>query len=152
MSGSESSDELQALTDLFRRRLLTDRASATAIAGLQEQNDELVKQASGRALLPFLRAARRIVERLSDQIASESGEGYSFAESVLDEFLDAITLLDIDVVSHIGALAPEQHNAVAVSTADVAEPTVLEIIRPGFQRGGVVLVPADVVVAIPEER
>lgn len=152
MTAPESPDELHALTDLFRRRLLTDRASAAAIEGLQTQNDALLKQLSGRALLPYLRAVRRIIERLSDQIVSESGDEYSFAESVLDELLDAIGLLDVDVVNLVGSLSPELHNAVAVTPADVAEPVVLEVVRPGFQRAGVVLIPADVVVAVPEER
>lgn len=152
MSEQEGPEELQALTDLFRRRLLTDRASAAAIEGLQTQNLALLQQVSGRALLPFLRSARRIIERLSDQIVSESGGEYSFAESVLDEFLDAITLLDVDVVNLAGTLSPELHNVIAVTAADVVEPTVLEVVRPGFQREGVVLIPADVVVAVPEDR
>lgn len=152
MSEQEGPEELQALTDLFRRRLLTDRASAAAIEGLQAQNHALLQQVSGRALLPFLRSARRIIERLSDQIVSESGDGYSFTESVLDEFLDAITLLDVDVVNLAGTLSPELHNVIAVTAADVVEPTVLEVVRPGFQREGVVIIPADVAVAVPEDR
>ncbi|AVM01660.1 hypothetical protein C6V83_16740 [Gordonia iterans] len=146
----ESVDErLTQLTDLFRRRLLEDRGAQASIRELQERNAALEAELSGRNLKPFLSAIGLLAERIDSEVLHRGGE--AFLESVRDELNAAIESLDVVVVDTPGDFDSVRHEVIAAS-GEGPRRIVTRVIRPGFERNGIPLLPARVeVLRMPEQ-
>lgn len=116
---------------------------------IREQTD-LVERASLRIverLLPVMDDLERALEAArthepSDAIVRGIELVYEHLHEVLlDEGLE-------HVEAH-GAFDPHQHEAVSSVPGDVAEPTILEVVRPGYKLKGRTIRPALVHVSIP---
>lgn len=140
---------LDELMGLFRRRLLSDRAGAEREARLQNLLE-------GRFLEGFLNRTRLLMDRLlaedadSSPDAAQEPRSYSFARSVFDELSEALAELGVTVIDGGGDFDPSRHNAVGRESGDVGEPSITRLVSVGFIHRGRVIVPADVIVTVPE--
>lgn len=117
---------------------------------IREQTD-LVERASLRIverLLPVLDDLERALEAAkthepSDAIVRGIELVYKHLHEVLvDEGLER--------VQAEGAFDPQEHEAVSSVPGDVGEPTVLEVVRPGYKLKGKTIRPALVHVSVPD--
>lgn len=117
---------------------------------IREQTD-LVERASLRIverLLPVLDDLERAFEAAkmhepSDAIVRGIELVYKHLHEVLvDEGLER--------VQAEGAFDPQEHEAVSSVPGDVGEPTVLEVVRPGYKLKGKTIRPALVHVSVPD--
>jgi len=65
---------------------------------------------------------------------------------------DVLVSEGLEYVDVNGTFDPEHHEAVATVTGEVDEPTVLEVVRPGYKLKGRTIRPALVHVSDPHER
>lgn len=131
--------KVDGLQDLFRRRLLDDRNSQQLIRGLQDRIGELESERAGRSLRTFLTAISLLSERLDAE--SQRLGGDAFLTSLLDELMVAIGELDIEPIDELEPFDPQRHQVVA-ARGEGSSLELEHIIRPGFGRRGLVIVPA----------
>lgn len=138
--------EVGQLRDLFHRRLLNDRAKAQALDVLTEQAEFLRNGFTRRALAPLLSD----LITLHDRVAPEED---AMAHSVAAELEGIFVRYGIREIAK-GASGETLmfdatvHNCVlSQPTYDVPANSVLSIVRPGYELGGVLIRPMDVVVA-----
>jgi molecular chaperone GrpE len=108
------------------------------------------------------RASMHIVERLLPVLddldrallsATEHGTDDGVVrgvELVRKQLHDVLKQEGLELVETNGAFDPEHHEAVASVPSDVAEPTVLEVVRPGYRLKGKTIRPALVQVSVPQ--
>ena len=117
---------------------------------IREQTD-LVERASLRIverLLPVLDDLERALSAARTHEPSEAiVRGIELVYKHLHE-----TLVDegLERVQAEGAFDPQEHEAVSSIPGDVGEPTVLEVVRPGYKLKGRTIRPALVHVSVPE--
>lgn len=138
--------EVAQLRDLFHRRLLNDRAKAQALDLLNEQAEFLRTGFTRRAVAPLfsdLLALHDRVAPLDDAIAHSVAaelEGIFVRYGVREVTNGApgeTVMFDATV-----------HNCVqSQPTHDAPANSVLSIVRPGYELGGILIRPTDVVVA-----
>jgi len=128
---------LKADFENFRRRELREKT-------------DLIERASHRVverLLPVLDDFDRAIDALrahTDDDALVRG-----LELVLTQLRGALEEEGLERVIAEGVFDPHEHEAVASVPGDVDEPTVLEVVRPGYKLKGKTLRPALVQVAVP---
>lgn len=130
---------LKADFENFRQRVvreqteLVDRASLRIVEQLLPVLDDL-----GRAL----GAAR---ERRTDDALLRGVE-------LIHEQLNAVLVAEgLEEVDAEGAFDPNDHEAVMSVPGDVDEPTILEVVRPGYKLRSRTIRPALVQVSVPED-
>lgn len=108
------------------------------------------------------RASLRIVERLLPVVddleralaaAREHDPGEAIVrglELVRRHLNDVLVDEGLERVEAEGAFDPQHHEAVSSVPGDVAEPTILEVVRPGYRLKGRTIRPALVHVSVPE--
>lgn len=105
------------------------------------------------------RASLRIVEKLFPVLddldrALDAAEGNESIvrgiELVKKQLNDVLAQEGLERVEAEGAFDPHEHEAVSSIPGDVAEPTVLEVVRPGYKLKGKTVRPALVHVTVPE--
>jgi molecular chaperone GrpE len=117
---------------------------------IREQTD-LVERASLRIverLLPVLDDLERALAAAKTHEPSEAiVRGIELVYKHLHE-----VLVDegLERVQAEGAFDPQEHEAVSSVPGDVGEPTVLEVVRPGYKLKGKTIRPALVHVSVPE--
>ncbi|MDT0615239.1 nucleotide exchange factor GrpE [Streptomyces lancefieldiae] len=122
-------DELAALGDQFRRRLLNDRETRRSIDGLLADLDHTRRAAEGRILQPLLYDLVLLVDRVER-------EDDAFADSVAAELL---VLLEKYGMTRIpvtrGPFNPGTQEAVGVIAALSPEQSgdVAEVVRHGYR-------------------
>ncbi|MFE7434697.1 nucleotide exchange factor GrpE [Streptomyces tendae] len=136
-------DELAALGDQFRRRLLNDREARRSLDGLLTELDQARRAAEGRIVQPLLYDLVLVVDRVERQAA----QGDAFAGSVAAELLGVLekygmTRIPVtagpfdpglqEAVGTITALSPEQNGRVA------------EVVRHGYRMDERVVRPQQV--------
>lgn len=130
---AELSSSTGELTDLFRRRLLDDRAKSKLIA-------DLMAQLNAQRLMPLCREFILLLDRM------ESVDD-DFVASVCEEIFEILSHYGLELVDGPRMFDPSKQRIIAMQDdADAAEGEVLRVARSGFALGGVVLRPQDVVI------
>ena len=132
-------ERLDALTDLFKRRLLDDRAKQNVIEDLQERLNRSERSASALALKPLVDSLALVIERL--QSAEPSASLVASIISELEYILEAVvgvTAISAEVNQPVERLRHE----VASVVGDGSKLCIAELIRVGYEKDGVVLRPA----------
>jgi molecular chaperone GrpE (heat shock protein) len=136
------SERLDGLTDLFRRRLLDDRAKVAVIEDLQGRLDRADRMASASALSPLVDSLGLVMERLKSSDPTES-----LVTSIVSEI--EYILESVVGVSQIsadpGAPVDRRRHEVISASGDGSELIVAELVRAGYEKDGVVLKPAAIV-------
>lgn len=108
------------------------------------------------------RASLRIVERLLPVVddlerALEAGRTHEPSDAIVrgvelvfKQLHEVLVEEGLERVQAEGAFDPQEHEAVSSVTGDVNEPTVLEVVRPGYKLKGRTIRPALVHVSVPE--
>lgn len=138
---------LDALTDLFRRRLMEDKAKARLIDELTEslrRRDDLDTHRAFAALFIEVLAA---ADRLAEYEATPE-----LCESVREEILEVFARRGVDPIPTEGAFDAAIHEAIStVPTGDDEEVgTVAEVVSRGYMLGDKVLRPARVIVRVED--
>jgi molecular chaperone GrpE len=129
---------LKADFENFRKRELREKT-------------ELVERASLRIverLLPVLDDLERALDAAEEHKSSDAiVRGVELVRKHLHEVLvdEGLERLEAE-----GPFDPEHHEAVSSVGGDVAEPTVLEVVRPGYKLRGKTIRPALVHVSVPQ--
>jgi molecular chaperone GrpE (heat shock protein) len=132
-------ERLDALADLFKRRLLDDRVKQGVIEDLQARLDRAERAASVAALKPFVDSLALVIERL--QSAEPSASLVLSIVSELEYILEAVvgvTTISAEVDEPVERLRHE----VASVFGEGSKLRVAELIRVGYEKDGVVLRPA----------
>ncbi|MGW1594970.1 nucleotide exchange factor GrpE [Streptomyces sp. NPDC002343] len=125
-------EELAALGDQFRRRLLNDREARRSLDGLLAELDHTRKAAEGRIVQPLLYDLVLLVDRIERQ----DEQGDAFAGSVAAELL---ALLEKYGMTRIpvtrGPFNPDIQEAVGVIAALSLEQSgeIAEVVRHGYR-------------------
>ena len=145
-------DELQKLADDRLDQLMRLKADFENFRKRElREKTELIERASFRIveqLLPVLDDFDRAIEALrthTDDDALIRG-----LEIVLTQLRGVLEGEGLERVLADGAFDPHEHEAVASIPGDVDEPTVLEVVRPGYKLKGKTIRPALVQVAVPQ--
>jgi molecular chaperone GrpE len=136
--------ELSQLSDLFRRRLLEDRAKNALIEAVQEQARAAQDQLARRDVESLFREVLLAVDRLREGPPSEQ-----LAESVAEELLDVLQRRDLVEIDDDRAFDPRVHEAVATVVADGLPPdSIAAVERRGYTLAGRLLRPARVILTV----
>lgn len=133
-------DELQ---ELFRRRLLDDRAKADFVAELKERSEIDDRVLQSRLLRPL---ALRIMGVI-DRVDSWDGEPDPLAASVAEELIDVLVEFGIETVTTEGMVDPQIHRVAALQPDNAPRGSILSVRQRGLTMDGRVLRPAEVVVS-----
>lgn len=125
---------LDELTDLFRRRLMQDRAQARAVEVLRAQVDDL-------RLAPLCRELILLLDRID---ASDD----DFACSLGEELEEILAHYGLERIPAVPSFDPAIQRVVSTRPeAGAKEGAVLEVVREGYALNGSVLRPQHVIVA-----
>jgi molecular chaperone GrpE len=148
-----SVEELQKLADDRLDQLMRLKADFENFRKRElREKTELIERASHRVverLLPVLDDFDRAIDALrthTDDDALIRG-----LELVLTQLRGALEEEGLERVMAEGLFDPHEHEAVASVPGDVDEPTVLEVVRPGYKLKGKTIRPALVQVAVPNK-
>lgn len=136
--------ELASLADLFRRRLMEDKARNGLYEALQEQARGLQEQIRRESIESFCVESLIAIDRLRSAAATPA-----LVESAVEELLEVFARRAVIPVTHDGGFDPRLHEVVSVvpSTADLPPGTVVEVHRTGYTINGRLLRPSQVTVA-----
>jgi molecular chaperone GrpE len=144
-------DELQQLAEDRLDQLMRLKADFENFRKRElREKTELVDRASFRVvenLLPVLDDFDRAIDALRTHTDDDSL--IRGLELVLTQLRGVLEREGLEKVMAEGAFDPHEHEAVASVPGDVAEPTVLEVVRPGYRLKGKTIRPALVQVAVP---
>ena len=147
-----STAELQQLADDRLDQLMRLKADFENFRKRElREKTELVERASFRVveqLLPVLDDFDRAINALrthTDDDALIRG-----LELVLTQLRGVLESEGLERVIAEGAFDPHEHEAVMSVPGEVDEPTVLEVVRPGYKLKGKTIRPALVQVAVPQ--
>jgi molecular chaperone GrpE len=151
VAGGSNVAELQKLADDRLDQLMRLKADFENFRKreLREKTD-LIERASLRIverLLPVLDDLERALE------AARTHEPEAIVRGVelVHKHLHGVLVDEgLERVESAGAFDPEQHEAVSSVAGDVPEPTVLEVVRPGYKLKGKTIRPALVHVSVPD--
>jgi molecular chaperone GrpE len=137
----ELTEELAGLRDLFRRRLLNDKAQQQVVDELSKRLDNADRRADAAMLTPVLRQLVLVLDRIDAEAPLAS------VRDELTEILTRCGVLRLDPTAGL-PFDPRFHHAVA--RLEVADPAgdgvVATELRPGYVLDGTVLRPAEVTV------
>ena len=125
-------DELAALGDQFRRRLLNDREVRRSLDGLLTELGHARKAAEGRIVQPLLYDLVLLVDRVERQAAQDD----AFADSVAKELLALLGKYGMTRIPVTpGPFDPETQEAVGSAEALSPEQNgeVAEVVRHGYR-------------------
>jgi GrpE len=138
-------DELAALGDQFRRRLLNDRETRRGLDGLLTELDHGHRAAEGRIVQPLLYDLVLVLDRVERQAAQDD----AFARSVAGELLGLLEKYGMTRIPVTrGAFNPEMQEAVSAVVALTPEQSgdVAEVVRHGYRMDERVVRPQQVLV------
>lgn len=138
---------LDELTDLFRRRLLDDKDKRRLI----DEAHEHFRAAGAGPFRQFLHPMVAGLALVVDRLDAYQGADPDFAGSIRDELLDVLSRHGVLPVADAGPVDLLQHEVVDVEGAQAVQMAVSRMVRRGFQHGGWVFRPAQIVAApLPE--
>ncbi len=136
---------IDALHDLFRRRLLDDRDKRAMLQTLAERLELAERRRDSEHLRPLTHHLALVVDR-----ADSAGEDNPLAQSLADEICDALAAYGVVQVPATGPVLAGQHEVLDAGGAAPAEALhIVRLVRRGFVKDGVVLRPA-LVIAEPD--
>jgi len=138
-------DELAALGDQFRRRLLNDREARRSLDGLLTELDRARKSAEGRIVQPLLYDLVLLIDRVERQAAQDD----AFVGSVTAELLALLEKYGMNRIPVTqGPFNPGIQEAVGTVAALCAEQSgdVAEVVRDGYRMDERIVRPQHVVV------
>jgi molecular chaperone GrpE len=149
-----SVEEIQALADDRLDQLMRLKADFENFRKreLREKTD-LIERASLRIveqLLPVLDDLERSLDAAAKHGADEAI--LKGVDLVRRKLHDVLVSEGLERVEAEGAFDPAHHEAVATTPGEVVEPTVLEVVRPGYRMKGKTIRPALVHVSVPQEE
>jgi molecular chaperone GrpE len=150
---AEALTEAQKLADERLDQLLRLKADFENFRKrvIREQT-ELVERASQRIveqLLPVFDDFERALGAIRTHTVDEAL--LRGLEIVLERLRGVLEAEGLERVEAQGAFDPHEHEAVSSVPGDVAEPTILEVVRPGYRLKGRTIRPALVHVTTPEQ-
>lgn len=134
---------LDELEELFRRRLLDDRAKVDFVAELKERSEIDDRVIQSRLLRPL---ANRLVG-IVDRINSWDGAPDPLAVSAGEEIMDILGEFGVETIDIAGRVDPAVHRVVKQVPSDSPRGTILGVHRYGISLDGRVIRAADVVVS-----
>lgn len=138
-------NEMQALKDLFLRRLVEDKVKVAAIDQLSANNEKLVQMINDMHFASIIKELFLVCDRIESNPDVDD-----FDLSIRDELLEIFSRREIHPITNLQIFNPSIHNA--VKTVPVSEGTapgnIVSVIRTGYVQGDKVLRPTDVVVAV----
>ena len=137
----ELAEKVDGLTDLFKRRLMDDRAKVALIEDLHNRLTESEKRASADAKKPLVEAIALVIDRLQDAEPSEAL--IRSIESELQYVLEAVVGVNI-VEAQVGQEVDRAVHQVVEVSGEGSLLLVEKQQRLGYQKDGVLLRPADV--------
>lgn len=132
-------EQLDSLTDLFKRRLLDDRTKQAALEDLQHRLTRAEESASALALKPLVDALALVIER----VRATGREDDLYVGDELEYVLESV-LGVVPIQATAGDRVDRHRHEVASAYGDGTELQVAELVRSGYQKDGVVLRPATV--------
>lgn len=136
--------KIDDLTDLFRRRLLEDKAKQRAFDELYEQLQFARSGLTDQFMTPLVKEVLMVCDRIE-----AAADGSSVLWSVLDELLEVFRRRGLEEIDCDGLFDPKVHESIGVET--VRDPAndnrVVTVRRSGYRLGDRVVRPARVVVA-----
>lgn len=147
-----SVEELQKLADERLDQLMRMKADFENFRKREiREKTELIDRASLRIaekLLPVLDDLERALEAARTHATDDALlRGVGLVAQKLHRVLSEEGL---EMIEAEGAFDPEHHEAVTSIPGDVTEPTVLEVVRPGYKLKGKTIRPALVQVSVPQ--
>lgn len=143
-------DEIAALRDLFQRRLLDDKVKGRLVDELHIQLDVTRRGLDARLLGPLLKQLLLIVDRI--RVLDVEGTHPEMA-SVGAELLDVMQQHGLRSVDDRAQFDPRIHEAVHREVADdLPEGAIIDVLRPGYLLGDLLLRPAQVSVVSRHEQ
>ena len=130
---------LKADFENFRRRVIREQTDLVERASLR-----IVEQ-----LLPVFDDFERGVAAL--RAHTDDDKLVRGLEIVLERLHSVLEQEGLERVEAEGAFDPHEHEAVSSTPGDVSEPTILEVVRPGYRLKGKTIRPALVHVTTPTE-
>lgn len=118
-------------------------------ARMVREQTEIVERASQRMVEKLLPVLDDLERALASTVAADDpvARGVELVARKMHEVLREEGVERME--AHGAAFDPHQHEALASEPADVAEPVVLEVVRPGYKLRGRTIRPALVRVATP---
>jgi len=134
------SERLDGLSDLFKRRLLDDRAKQVVIEDLQARLTSAERAISAATLRPLVDGLSLVIDRLvgADPTAD-------LRDSLIDELEDVIESLGVRRIgADTGDPVDRLRHEVTSASGDGSELRVGHLVRTGYEKDGVVLRPAKI--------
>jgi molecular chaperone GrpE len=114
----------------------------------------LIERASLRIverLLPVIDDLERALEAAKKHESADSADQLRRGVELVQKHLHEVLVDEgLEKLADGGPFDPQRHEAVSSVPGDVAEPTVLEVVRPGYKLKGKTIRPALVHVSVPE--
>jgi molecular chaperone GrpE len=145
--------ELQQLADDRLDQLMRLKADFENFRKRElREKTELVERASARVaerLLPVLDDLERAIDAARTHATDDPL--LRGVELVAQQLHNVLSEEGLEQVVTEGAFDPAHHEAVASVPGDVAHPTVMQVVRPGYKLKGRTIRPALVQVQVPQE-
>lgn len=141
----EIKTEVANLTDLFRRRLMDDKAKNALYEALQEQAKTSQDLLRYRAFESLFREALLAIDRLQSEAMTPE-----LVESAVEELLEVFARRTLLPVDDSGEFDPSVHEAVESLQASAQHPpgSIVAVHRTGYTLDGRLLRPTQVTVAV----
>lgn len=145
--------EAQARVQELENQLLREAADyANYKQRLVREQTDLVERASLRVVEKLLPVVDDLERALQAAATHEGSDALiKGVELVHKQLHDVLMQEGLERVITEGAFDPHEHEAVSSVPGDVAEPTILEVVRPGYKLKGKTIRPALVHVSVPVE-
>lgn len=136
--------ELQALKDLFLRRLVDDKVKASAMDQLSNNNERLIQIINDMHFQSIIKELFLVCDRIEAKRDADD-----FILSIRDELLEVFSRRGIHPIKEVQAFNPTMHNVVRTIPASegVQSGSIVVVQRTGYYLGDKVLRPTEVVIA-----
>ena len=134
-------EQLDGLTDLFKRRLLDDRAKQTVIEDLQARLTHAENVAAATALKPLVDSIALVIERMKG--ATPTAELVTSICSELEYVLEAVVGVAA-ITATSGDPVDRLRHEITSASGEGTDLCVDELIRVGYEKDGVILRPARI--------
>lgn len=131
---------LDALLDLFRRRLLDDRDKRAMLQTLAERLELAERRREPEFVRPLAHRLVLVLDRIRN-----SGSTDPFVASVAEELSDVLASIGVVEVPAEGPVLPHEHEVVDAGDAAPSDPLrIVEVLRRGYAKDAIVIRPATV--------
>lgn len=142
-------DEVEALKDLFLRRLLDDKIKAAAITQLKDHSDSLQRMLDEKAVSALVKEILLVCDRIDAQECIDD-----LTASVEEELLEILARREFYKMPQKEFFDPACHNAVGTveETPAYPEKSIVRTVRNGYYFRDRVFRSADVIVSVRKKE